>query len=285
MNQTATAIVFPGQGSQEEGMRDDVERERPDLLEAVVEAVGEDPFARVGEGTRFDQPAIFCAGLAGYERLGRPTPELFAGHSLGELTALTAAGVLTEKDAVGLVAARGRATDEAAAAAGGGMLVLKAGRDQAAEIAEGSGLAVANDNAPQQVVLSGDDQALEAGERVAGEAGVRAMRLPVAGAFHSPLMQPAVAPFEEALEAVEIAEGTAPVYSCVTCAPFDDVPKRLAEALVNPVRWLEVMQALHAAGARRFVEPGPGSALSGMVRRSLEDVEVEGPEPPEAAGA
>ena len=266
-------------------MRDDVERERPDLLEAVVEAVGEDPFARVGEGTRFDQPAIFCAGLAGYERLGRPTPELFAGHSLGELTALTAAGVLTEKDAVGLVAARGRATDDAAAAAGGGMLVLKAGRDQAAEIAEGSGLAVANDNAPQQVVLSGDDQALEAGERVAGEAGVRAMRLPVAGAFHSPLMQPAVAPFEEALEAVEIAEGTAPVYSCVTCAPFDDVPKRLAEALVSPVRWLEVMQALHAAGARRFVEPGPGSALSGMVRRSLEDVEVEGPEPPEAAGA
>lgn len=285
MNQTATAIVFPGQGSQEEGMRDDVERERPDLLEAVVEAVGEDPFARVGEGTRFDQPAIFCAGLAGYERLGRPTPELFAGHSLGELTALTAAGVLTEKDAVGLVAARGRATDDAAAAAGGGMLVLKAGRDQAAEIAEGSGLAVANDNAPQQVVLSGDDQALEAGERVAGEAGVRAMRLPVAGAFHSPLMQPAVAPFEEALEAVEIAEGTAPVYSCVTCAPFDDVTKRLAEALVSPVRWLEVMQALHAAGARRFVEPGPGSALSGMVRRSLEDVEVEGPEPPEAAGA
>jgi len=285
MNQTATAIVFPGQGSQEEGMRDDVERERPDLLEAVVEAVGEDPFPRVGEGTRFDQPAIFCAGLAGYERLGRPTPELFAGHSLGELTALTAAGVLTEKDAVGLVAARGRATDDAAAAAGGGMLVLKAGRDQAAEIAEGSGLAVANDNAPQQVVLSGDDQALEAGERVAGEAGVRAMRLPVAGAFHSPLMQPAVAPFEEALEAVEIAEGTAPVYSCVTCAPFDDVPKRLAEALVSPVRWLEVMQALHAAGARRFVEPGPGSALSGMVRRSLEDVEVEGPEPPEAAGA
>ncbi len=285
MNQTATAIVFPGQGSQEEGMRDDVERERPDLLEAVVEAVGEDPFARVGEGTRFDQPAIFCAGLAGYERLGRPTPELFAGHSLGELTALTAAGVLTEKDAVGLVAARGRATDDAAAVAGGGMLVLKAGRDQAAEIAEGSGLVVANDNAPQQVVLSGDDQALEAGERVAGEAGVRAMRLPVAGAFHSPLMQPAVAPFEEALEAVEIAEGTAPVYSCVTCAPFDDVPKRLAEALVSPVRWLEVMQALHAAGARRFVEPGPGSALSGMVRRSLEDVEVEGPEPPEAAGA
>ncbi len=264
-------------------MRDDVERERPDLLEAVVEAVGEDPFARVGEGTRFDQPAIFCAGLAGYERLGRPTPDLFAGHSLGELTALTAAGVLTEEDAVGLVALRGRLTDEAAAAAGGGMLVLRAGRDQAAEIAERSGLALANDNAPEQVVLSGDDEALEAGERVADEAGARAKRLPVAGAFHSPLMEPAVAPFREALEAVDVATGAAPVYSCVTCAPFDDVPQRLAEALVSPVRWLEVMQALHAAGARRFVEPGPGAALSGLLRRSLEDVEIEPPERPDPA--
>lgn len=259
-------------------MRDVVERERPDLLVAVVEALGEDPLPRLGEGTRFDQPAIFCAGLAGYERLGRPTPELFAGHSLGELTALTAAGVLNEEDALGLVAARGRATDEAAAAAGGGMLVLRAGRDQAAEIAERSGLALANDNSPKQVVLSGDEQALEAGQREADDAGVRAKRLPVAGAFHSPSMQPAVAPFREALEAVEIAEGTAPVYSCVTCAPFDDVRMRLAQALLSPVRWLETMQALHAAGARRFVEPGPGSALSGLVRGSLEDVEVEGPE-------
>ncbi|MDQ3720510.1 MAG: ACP S-malonyltransferase [Actinomycetota bacterium] len=285
MNETTTAIVFPGQGSQEEGMRRDVERERPDLLEAVIEAVGEDPFERVGEGTRFDQPAIFCAGLAGYERLGRPTPELFAGHSLGELTALTAAGVLAEEDAVGLVALRGRLTDEAAAAAGGGMLVLRAGREQAGEIAERSGLALANDNAPEQVVLSGDDEALEAGERVADEAGVRAKRLPVAGAFHSPLMEPAVAPFKEAVDAVEIAAGTAPVFSCVTCAPFDDVPFRLSEALVSPVRWLEIMKALHGAGARRFVEPGPGSALSGLLRRTLDDVEIEGPERPDPADA
>ncbi len=266
-------------------MRDTLEGERPDLLEAVVEAVGEDPFPRVGEGTRFDQPAIFCTSLAYYERLGRPTPELFAGHSLGELTALTAAGVLTEEDAVELVAVRGRATDEAAAASAGGMLVLRAGRDQATDIAKRSGLALANDNAPEQVVLSGDDEALEAGEGVADEVGVRAKRLPVSGAFHSPLMQPAVDAFTEALEAVEVAEGTAPVYSCVTCAPFDDVRKRLAEALVSPVRWLEIMQALHAAGARRFLEPGPGRALSGMVSSSLEDVEIVDPESPEAARA
>jgi len=266
-------------------MRDAVEDERPDLLEALVEAVGEDPFARVGEGTRFDQPAIFCASLAGYERLGRPVPEMFAGHSLGEITALTAAGVLSEDDAVRLVAIRGRTTEEAADAGGGGMLVLRAGHEQAAEIAERSGLSLANDNDPKQVVLSGDEQALEAGQRAAEEAGVRAKQLPVAGAFHSPLMRPAVDPFREALDAVEIAEGTAPVYSCVTCAPFDDVPKRLAEALISPVRWLETMKALHSAGARRFVEPGPGNALSGMLRRSLEDVEVEGPERPEAARA
>jgi len=266
-------------------MRDSVERDRPDLLETVAEAVGEDPFPRVGEGTRFDQPAIFCAGLAAYERLGRPVPELFAGHSFGELTALTAAGVLSEEHGLEVVAARGRVTEEAAEAAGGGMLVLRAGRDQASEIAERSGLAVANDNAPEQVVLSGEDEALEVARGLAEEAGVKAKQLPVAGAFHSPAMQPAVDRFREALDAVEIREGTAPVYSCVTCAPFDDVRKRLAEALVNPVRWLETMQALHDAGVRRFVEPGPGNALSGMVRRSLEDVEVETAESSGAARA
>ena len=285
MGESGTAIIFPGQGSQEEGMRDSVERDRPDLLETVAEAVGEDPFPRVGEGTRFDQPAIFCASLAAYERLGRPIPQLFAGHSFGELTALTAAGVLSEEAGLEVVAARGRVTEEAAEAAGGGMLVLRAGRDQASEIAERSGLALANDNAPEQVVLSGDEEALEVARGLAEEAGVKAKQLPVAGAFHSPAMQPAVDSFTEALDAVEIREGTAPVYSCVICAPFDDVRKRLAEALVNPVRWLETMQALHDAGVRRFVEPGPGNVLSGMVRRSLEDVEVETAESSGAAHA
>ena len=179
----------------------------PDLLDAVSEMVGEDPFARVGEGTRFDQPAIFCAGLAAYERLGRPVPAFFAGHSLGELTALVAAGVLSEDDGLRLVALRGMLSDQAAERSKGGMLVLRTGRDVACCLAERSGLAVANDNAPEQVVLSGPDAALRAGEQEAESAGLRAKRLPVAGAFHSPAMRPAVPGFGEAAVRDAAAQG------------------------------------------------------------------------------
>jgi len=285
MQLNETAIVFPGQGSQEEGMREQVERDRPDLLDAVDELVGEDPFARVGEGTRFDQPAIFCAGLAAYERLGRPVPAFFAGHSLGELTALVAAGVLSDEDGLRLVALRGTLSDQAAERSKGGMIVLRTGRDVACSLADRSGLVVANDNAPEQVVLSGPDAALRAGEQEAESAGLRAKRLPVAGAFHSPAMRPAVPGFGEAVTETPLAKGSAPVFSCVTRAPFDDVPYRLAQALVSQVRWRETLLALRAAGARRFIEPGPGKTLAGLVRRCLPDVEMVAPEELEAASA
>src|ERR1700761_7742866 len=108
-----TAILFPGQGSQTPEMRDLVQRVRPDLLELVTEAVGEDPFPRADEGTNFAQPAIFCASLAGWAAIGRPAAELMAGHSLGELGALVAAGALDEAEAVKLVALRGRLMHEA----------------------------------------------------------------------------------------------------------------------------------------------------------------------------
>ncbi|MDQ6805996.1 MAG: acyltransferase domain-containing protein, partial [Actinomycetota bacterium] len=110
---TTTAILFPGQGSQTPDMRDDVERIRPDLLALAIEAVGEDPFALVQEGTRFAQPAIFCASLAGWEALGRPEAKYMAGHSLGEFAALVAAGVLSERTALELVALRGRLMQDA----------------------------------------------------------------------------------------------------------------------------------------------------------------------------
>jgi [acyl-carrier-protein] S-malonyltransferase len=110
---TRTAILFPGQGSQTPDMREIVERERPDLLELVVRAVGEDPFPRADEGTDFAQPAIFCASLAGWAALGSPTGEFMAGHSLGELGALVAAGALDEREGLELVALRGRLMHEA----------------------------------------------------------------------------------------------------------------------------------------------------------------------------
>jgi [acyl-carrier-protein] S-malonyltransferase len=268
------ALLFPGQGSQEAGMAEAVERYRPDLLELAADAVGEDPFPRVGEGTRFDQPSIYCASLAGLERLGRPEADLYAGHSLGEVAALAAAGSVSDEDGLRLVAERGRLMQRAAEREGGAMLALRAVRAEGAAIAERHGLAVANDNAPTQVVLSGPTAAVDAAAADARERGLLAKQLPVAGAFHSPLASEAVEPFLAALRRVELRPSRAPVLSCVTAAPFDDVPRRLAEALVRPVRWFEVLHALRAAGVRRFVETGPGRVLAGLVRRTLDGVEA-----------
>src|SRR5947209_14177132 len=194
----ATAILFPGQGSQSRDMRDSVARVRPDLLSLVQELVGEDPFPRAEEGTSFAQPAIFCASLAGWAAFGRPAAELMAGHSLGELAALVAAGVLGERDGLELVVLRGRLMQEAGERAGdGGMLALlgRGAAEHAAALAEAHGLAVANDNSPQQIVLSGLRAALPAAGAAAKELGLRAMELPVTGAFHSPMMEAAVDEF------------------------------------------------------------------------------------------
>ena len=281
----ALVLLFPGQGSQEPDMADTVAKLRPDLLELAAEAVGEDPFARVGEGTRFDQPAIYCAALAGLEHLERPEADLYAGHSMGEITALAAAGALSEEDGLRLVAERGRLMERIGSQTNGAMLAVLAKRDEAAAVAERHGLAVANDNAPSQVVLSGPLDAIEAAEAEAGEQGMRVKRLPVAGAFHSPLMVDAVEPFLATVREVELHAPRAPVYSCVTAAPFEDVPVSLSEALVEPVRWVEVLHALHDAGGRRFVETGPGKVLAGLVRKTLDDVEVTTPKPAEAASA
>lgn len=161
---------------------------RPDLAERVTGVVGEDPFARVADGTRFAQPAIFCAAIAGFERLGRPDADLYAGHSLGEITALVAAGALSEEDGLRIVAERGRLMDRAAVETPGGMLAVRAGRGEAEALAERHHLVVANDNAPKQIVLSGPLAGIEAAEAeaAASESALRVKRLAVAGAFHSP---------------------------------------------------------------------------------------------------
>ena len=272
-----TAILFPGQGSQTPEMRESVSEVRPNLLSLVEQIVGEDPFARTEEGTRFAQPAIFCASLAGWEALGRPDGEMMAGHSLGELAALVAAGCLNERDGLELVALRGKLMQESGERAGdGGMLALlgAGAADHASELARDHGLAVANDNSPQQVVLSGDRGAFEGASAAAKELGLRPMALPVTGAFHSPMMAEAVPEFEAALARVEIAPPRVTVLSAVTAAPFEDVRTQLAQALTMPVRWRETLLAMRERGGERFVEVGPGRVLTGLVKRTLKDVEL-----------
>jgi [acyl-carrier-protein] S-malonyltransferase len=282
------AMLFPGQGSQTDDMRDQVERHRPDLLELAQSEVSDDLFERAADGTRWAQPAIFCAALAGYEVLkDRYEPDLMAGHSLGEISALVAAGALEADDGLRLVAARGRLMQEAAEETGdGGMLAVRA-RDRAIveQVAAKANLSIANDNAPDQLVLSGALDALDEAESVLREYRVRAKRLPVAGAFHSPLMEPAVEPFRRLAEHVEVRAPRVPVMSCVTAAPFEDVREQLVQAIVSPVRWTGVMSALRELGATRYVETGPGRVLTNLVRKSLDDVEAEAPLAMEAANA
>jgi [acyl-carrier-protein] S-malonyltransferase len=266
------ALLFPGQGSQSADMRETVERQCPDLLEIAFEEVGPDLFERAADGTRWAQPAIYCAALAGARELGVDAG-VMAGHSLGEITALVAADAIGAEDGLRLVAARGRLMQEAAEETGdGGMTAVRArgdNREAIAEVAAEADVSIANDNAPDQLVLSGSVGALDRAEELLDERGIRAKRLPVAGAFHSPLMLPAVDPFREVVEAIEISEPRVPVYSCVTAEPFDDIRERLVEALTHPVRWLDVVRALEARGVTEFVETGPGRVLSNLVKKSL----------------
>jgi [acyl-carrier-protein] S-malonyltransferase len=281
-----TALLFPGQGSQTENMRETVGRSCPQLLEQAVAELGSDPFERIDEGTAFVQPALYCASLAGWVAAGRPGADFMAGHSLGELAALAAAGSLSESDGLSLAVTRGRLMHEAAErAASGGMLAVLGKGDGALAVARRLRLTVANDNAPGQVVLSGPDEALSEAGPLLKEAGLRTMRLRVQGPFHSPAIASAVPAFRAALARVEVSTPRVPVISGTTAMPFDDVRRRLAEALVSPVRWRETLIRLHELGARRYLETGPGSVLTGLVRRTLDDVEAASALEPEPVHA
>jgi malonyl CoA-acyl carrier protein transacylase len=158
----------------------------------------------------------------------------------------------------------------------GSMLALMGAgaAENAPQLAESHGLAVANDNSPQQVVLSGERGALPAAAADAKQLGLRTMELSVSGAFHSPMMASAVPEFSAALQRVEISEPRVPVISAVTAQPFDDIRRELADALTSPVRWRETLLKLHELGATRFVEVGPGRVLTGLTKRTLQDVEL-----------
>ena len=189
---------------------------------------------------------------------------------------LAAAEVLSVDDALELVVLRGRLMAEADDR---GSMIALVGADaaEAAEIADAAELTVANDNAPGQIVLAGDKASFDRAEEIAGERGKRAIRLPVAGAFHSPAMAPAVAPFRAALDEVELGEPRFTVFSCASAEPFADVRDELARALIRPVRWRETFTALHEAGATRFVEVGPGQVLARLAKRIVKGTKVETP--------
>jgi malonyl CoA-acyl carrier protein transacylase len=271
-----SALLFPGQGSHAADM-DAAWRGTP-LFERGIELLGYDPFADLGMGTRVQQPAIFLVCACAWDAHetdredGGPAPAIAAaGHSLGEYAALHAAGALRFDDALLLVDERAAAMQDAADAQPGGMVAMLGGDAHAiAELARSLGLTVANDNAPGQVVLSGGLEQIDTAAELAREhAGARAMKLAVAGAFHSPLMEPAADRLRAALERTPIAEPAFPVWSNGSAGPFVDIRRELAENLLKPVRWRETLLALRAHGVERFVELGPGAVLTGMVKRTL----------------
>src|SRR5262245_25516170 len=273
-----TAILFPGQGVGDASSRDLVAEVRPDLLELASELVGEDPFAKIAEGTAYAQPAVYCASIAGYERLGRPKADYFAGHSLGEVGALAAAGAIDDQDGLRIVAARGKVMEEAAQSGEkGGMLAVGSDREQAEDLANRHGIVVANENSPQQFVLSGPLSSIEAAEATAKEEGIRAKRLAVAGAFHTDAMTPAVGPFRAAMEKISLHELAAPVLSSTTVTFFTEggIKDALAAGLTSPIRWTGVMSNLREHGVLHYLDVGPGKVLAGLVRRAIEDAEVE----------
>jgi acyl transferase domain-containing protein len=258
---------------------------RPDLLAQARAELGADPFERIGEGTDFAQPALFCAGLAHWKQAGSPRGEMLAGHSLGELAALVAGGALAAEEGLRLAVVRGRLMEDASEAAPGAMLAVLGGGDEVRELAAGFGLTVANDNAPGQLVLSGAAEAIGEARKRVRAGGLKAIRLPVAGAFHSPLMASAVAPFRAALDAVDLRPPSLPVFSSTTAAPFEDPRAGLAAALTEPVRWRQTLVAMQSAGARSFLETGPGDVLTGLVRRTLADADARSLAAQEAVNA
>jgi [acyl-carrier-protein] S-malonyltransferase len=264
------ALLFPGQGSHSAGM-DEPFRDHP-LLRRGIELLGFDPFADLGEGTRTQQPALFLCSMAEWASRDHdaPDPLAAAGHSLGEYAALTAAGAIDFEDAVRLVGERAQAMADAAAREPGGMVAILGGdRDDVLELGFDLELSLANDNAPGQIVLSGRLDAVDEAAERAAAIDARARKLDVAGAFHSPLMAPAADALRRALDATPIREPAFPVLSNGRARPFEDVRAELAQNLLKPVRWREILLELQALGATDFVECGPGNVLRGLVKRTL----------------
>jgi [acyl-carrier-protein] S-malonyltransferase len=307
------AFLFPGQGSQAVGMGKalaDAFASAREVFQEIDEALNQGLSKLMWEGPESDlvltenaQPAIMAASLAVIRVLQREGgldlakhARLVAGHSLGEYTALCAAGAFTLSDAARLLKARGQAMQQAVPVGEGGMsALLGAEIEQAEELAKECAAAtngvcvVANDNAPGQVVISGTKAAIDKAPEIAKAKGIkRAMALNVSAPFHSPMMQPAADKMREALAAVTIRPPAVPVVANVTAAEVSEpemIRRLLVEQVTARVRWRESVLAFRALGVVMTVEAGGAKVLTGMVKRidkELQNVTLDSPSDIEA---
>ncbi len=291
---SGVAVLFPGQGSQEVGMGADLFENHPEVLGSVSDRILgwslrdvclNGPIENLTR-TEHAQPALFALAYARWLDVADTLANRVAGaagHSLGEYTALAAAGMIDYESALAVVAERGAAMAEAADVEPSGMAALIGATVESAEQiadgrrADGGRLTVANINAPGQVVVAGGVDDLDWLEANARDLGVRrAIRLNVAGAFHSPFMASATERLKVALEAVEVTEGAFEVWSNVTAEPVEasEVVELLSRQVVSPVLFQRTLENMARAGIDTFVHVGPGDVTAGMAKRSVEDPTV-----------
>lgn len=287
----ATAYVFPGQGSQFSGMGKDLydsnEKAKAmfekanDLLNFRITDIMFGGTADELKQTEVTQPAIFLHSVIQASTLENFQPDMVAGHSLGEFSALVANKTLTFEDALLLVSKRAKAMQKACEAQPSTMAAVLALADEEVEriCAATEGIVVAaNYNCPGQLVISGEIEAVNrACENLKAAGAKRALVLPVGGAFHSPLMEPARQELEAAIQATTFHTPICPVYQNVSAAAVTDpalIQRNLVEQLTAPVRWTQSVQQMVADGATTFIEVGPGKVLQGLVKKIAPDVAI-----------